>query len=73
MIKIDVEGAEPFVLRGMQRTLAAHRPLVMLEVHPQWLPEGIPPAEVEEMLSAHGYTPARIAVDELATRTLWTP
>jgi FkbM family methyltransferase len=31
VIKIDVEGAEEQVLRGARRTLAAHRPIVVLE------------------------------------------
>jgi hypothetical protein len=31
LIKIDVEGAEEQVLRGAERTLAEHRPLVVLE------------------------------------------
>lgn len=31
IIKIDVEGAEPRVLRGMERTLQATRPLLMIE------------------------------------------
>jgi FkbM family methyltransferase len=33
LIKIDVEGAENFVLQGMQRTLQKHRPIILLEVH----------------------------------------
>ena len=32
LIKIDVEGAEPAVLRGAERTLRACRPLLILEV-----------------------------------------
>src|SRR5579863_5057032 len=32
--KIDVEGAEHLVLRGMRETIDARRPTVMLEVHP---------------------------------------
>ncbi len=31
LLKIDVEGAEPEVLAGAARTLAAHRPIVVLE------------------------------------------
>jgi len=33
VVKIDVEGAELEVLRGMQHVLAARRPLLFLEVH----------------------------------------
>jgi FkbM family methyltransferase len=72
-VKIDVEGAEPFVLRGMQETLREHRPVVMLELHPQWLPDETPASEVEEMLSAHGYSQRVISTEELATRSLWMP
>jgi len=32
-IKIDVEGAEEAVLRGLERTIRSHRPLIMIE---QW-------------------------------------
>lgn len=38
LIKIDVEGAELLVLRGMQQTLLRHRPLLILGVHSYWLP-----------------------------------
>ena len=31
-VKIDVQGYEPNVLDGMARTLAAHRPIVWMEV-----------------------------------------
>ena len=72
-VKVDVEGAEPFVLRGMQDTLQTHRPVVMLEVHPKWLPSDMTVAEVESMLADQGYKPQPISTDELATRTLWLP
>lgn len=35
IIKIDVEGAELGVLRGARQTLARHRPLIFLSVHPR--------------------------------------
>jgi FkbM family methyltransferase len=73
LIKIDVEGAEPFVLRGMEETLRSHRPIVMLELHPRWLPGDTSPAEVESFLADRGYVRQPISADELATRTLWRP
>lgn len=72
-VKIDVEGAEPFVLRGMQQTLQIHRPIVMLELHPKWLPAETTPAEVESLLADQGYGRQPITGDDRANRTLWLP
>lgn len=33
LVKIDVEGHEVETLRGMRRTLTAHRPVVVVEIH----------------------------------------
>ena len=33
VVKVDVEGAEARVIAGMQRTMGAHRPAVMVELH----------------------------------------
>ncbi len=33
VIKMDIEGHEDFCLRGAQRTLASHRPIVLMEVN----------------------------------------
>ncbi len=37
VIKIDVEGAELLVLRGARSTLAQHKPILFLSVHPTHL------------------------------------
>ncbi|MBR0650844.1 FkbM family methyltransferase [Roseomonas terrae] len=37
LIKIDVEGAEPLVLRGAQALIARDRPVLLVEVFPHWL------------------------------------
>ena len=46
VIKLDIEGHEPFALRGLARTLACHRPLVLCEFNPRCLHDhiGLPPA-----------------------------
>lgn len=56
LIKIDVEGAELQVLEGARRTLAAHRPLVVLE-HGLGSADhyGTRPEQVHDLLAALGY------------------
>ncbi len=61
------------MLRGMQETLATHRPKVMLELHLHWLPDGVDAAEVEELLTRHGYTSRPLPSEERVRRSLWTP
>lgn len=36
-VKLDIEGHEPFALRGLARILALHRPLVLCEFNPRCL------------------------------------
>lgn len=55
-VKIDVEGAEPEVLRGMQRTLARHHPVVLCELDdPTTAGLATKIGEVGGMLSDAGY------------------
>jgi len=72
LLKIDVEGAEWFVLEGAEQTLAQSKPGVMLEVHPKWQPEGIVPADVHARLERFGYVRHDIdANGDVAWRELW--
>jgi FkbM family methyltransferase len=50
-IKIDVEGAEPAVLRGLARTIAAHRPVIMIEYNETNF------ATVRDFLAPFGFLP----------------
>lgn len=54
VVKIDVEGAAPAVLRGGRETLATHRPTVFLEIHEKGL-DGDEPDECRETLTDIGY------------------
>jgi len=56
LVKIDVEGAELLVLRGAAKLLSHSRPIVVLAIHPYWLPAGQSTREIFELLSGYGYT-----------------
>jgi len=52
LLKLDVEGAEHLALKGAAATLAAKRPVVVLEV---WNPDDPRMRECEALLRPHGY------------------
>ncbi len=54
-VKVDVEGAELSVLRGMKETLMKHRPTVMMEIHPPMLPSGVKVSDVVDFMLSLGY------------------
>lgn len=61
VVKIDVEGAEPAVLRGMTRTLGLHRTTVVFEVDAPTEDEAEGQyREVDRMLTDLGYTSERL-------------
>lgn len=72
-VKIDVEGAEWFVLQGMSETLDTWSPVVMLELHPPYLPEGVSPDQVEALLAGRGYTKEVAQRGEVSERQVWRP
>ena len=55
VVKIDVEGAELLVLRGARKLLSEAHPILILAVHPYWLPAQQSSAQIAELLKAHGY------------------
>lgn len=69
-VKVDVEGAETFVVEGMRRTLERFKPLVMLELHPGWQPEGVTIEDVKAVFTEYGYTWTEIGVDAEGTINL---
>lgn len=71
-VKVDVEGAELYVLQGMRETLREFRPLVMLELHPLFQPPGVSLDDVTAVLRECGYTSRDLYVSEVAVRQVWT-
>jgi FkbM family methyltransferase len=60
-VKIDVEGHEHAVLRGLRRTLSEPAcQLVACEVHPTLLPPGIDPSHVMDLLRDLGFSRTRV-------------
>jgi hypothetical protein len=58
VIKIDVEGAEIHALKGMEQTLAAHRPAVLCELYG---PEGAEtPRRVIQWMASRGYVASEL-------------
>lgn len=56
-VKIDVEGYEHAVIRGLRRTLAQHAcELVCCEVHPAQLPPEIKPEAIGHLLESVGFS-----------------
>ena len=73
LVKVDVEGAEVFVVRGAAGTLESARPTVMLETHPLWQPTGVEASDVTAPLRAAGYAAADLDVSVEVVRQLWRP
>jgi FkbM family methyltransferase len=62
LIKMDVEGAEPLVVRGAARLLAEDRPLIVSELHPSQLERvsGASAADFLDEMRGLGYRPTTI-------------
>ena len=65
LIKIDVEGFETEVLRGLKKTLASHHPAIIYEHALYRLSErGLKRDEVADFLTTLGYKISRLTDDE---------
>jgi FkbM family methyltransferase len=64
VVKIDVEGAEAGVLRGMRRLLSEDRPLILLELHGQYAD-----AALDELKKA-GYAYDHLTAQHIVARAV---
>lgn len=86
-IKIDVEGSELGVLKGMRKLLKERKSTVLMEFHPPSIIEyGAQPADIYDFVTSLGYavkTPdgkpisfevlEKMAIEKVATNVLCTP
>lgn len=64
-LTLDVEGSEMEVIKGAQRTLEEHKPLVWISVHPEFMFDqyGAYEGELHTLLHQHGYVKHHLAFD----------
>lgn len=64
-ITIDVEGSELHVLRGAEKTLRAHKPIVFVSVHPEFMRVhyDLDARELHEFMGGLGYDSQFLATD----------
>ena len=57
VIKIDIEGHEPFAIRGMDKLIKKHKPIIFTEFHPYNLRSNnkTEPQEYLKQLTEYGY------------------
>jgi FkbM family methyltransferase len=70
VIKMDVEGAEPQVLRGAQRILGEDKPVILSELHPTQLERasGITADQFLAQVAAFGYRAHRLEGSAIGAR-----
>jgi FkbM family methyltransferase len=76
VIKIDAEGHEAEVLRGLRDTIGRGKPLIFLEIHPHWYPRPNQTARIGSLiaeLSALGYPSAEVNGSAVAVESLTAP
>tara|TARA_B110001450_G_C17527381_1_gene443155 strand:+ start:86 stop:853 length:768 start_codon:yes stop_codon:yes gene_type:complete len=71
-IKIDTEGAELDILKGMEETLKNFRPMIMLEKHPTMIPKTVSLDMIDSLLKKNNYKVEKlINKSNLTIREIW--
>lgn len=66
IIKCDVEGAELMVIQGGEKMLAAHKPVILIELLRKWSRQfGYHPNDVVKQLAQHGYQAYTLGINGL--------
>ena len=72
LIKLDIEGYEPFAIQGLQQTIRKTKPLILCEFNPRCLTDhaGVPPVRFAEQI--FGLTTEVEAIEHDGRRNLVT-
>ena len=66
LVKLDVEGAELHVLKGMQRTIDRYRPRVIVEVEDILLTQfAATPGHIHDFFARHGYRSETLSATDI--------
>jgi FkbM family methyltransferase len=66
VLKLDVEGLEKMVLNGGRSTIAAHRPVIVMEIESRWTRRyGYDAEDIFDLLGELGYRHQRIVAGEV--------
>ncbi|HEY0231709.1 MAG TPA: FkbM family methyltransferase, partial [Dokdonella sp.] len=69
LVKLDIEGMEPLAVRGLQRTLARWRPLLLSEFHPWAIERATATAPIDYLRRLRQWYPAIVVLHADGSRT----
>ena len=70
LVKVDVEGAEWYVLGGARRSIERFYPDILIEIHPGWQPDGVKASDLLSLLDEFDYHNTLIASTDICQRFL---